>query len=207
MLRFPNRTSQAGTYKTGSPNYVDCSVGAASAGTVTFAAKATDDSWSDGDTMGVLIEKDSSNYWVGLGVWDATNSYVELSTEEEAVGTLSDDDAVVISAVPTTKTFLQVARGAEFIEESGTTRTLSLSDEGHTIRCTSGSAVAITCDDALPVGFHCLIVQEGTGTVTIDSEGTDTCNGAAAGTGVDIAAQWKSAYVYQASAGAWVVVA
>jgi hypothetical protein len=157
--------------------------------------------------MGILVKKDDSNYWVGLGTWDATNSYIELTNEEESVGTLSDNDSVTVAAVPTASTFLAVARGAEFVEESGTTRTLSLSDEGATIRCTSGSAVAITCADTLPVGFHCLVVQEGAGTVTIDSENTDTLNGAAAGTGIEVADQWKSAYVYQSAEGEWVVIA
>lgn len=92
------------------------------------------------------------------------------------------------------------------VTESGTARTLTAADNGKTIRCTNASDVAITCDDSCPVGFHCLIVQEGAGAVTIDSENADTCNGEAAGTGVGIADQWKSAYVYQPTEGAWVVV-
>jgi hypothetical protein len=207
MLRFPNRTAQSGVYKTGTPNYVDAFGGTAVTGMVTFATKVVGDGWNDGDTVGVLVKKDDSNYWVGLGTWDATNNYVELTTEEESIGTLADGDPITISAVPTASTFLAVARGAEFVEESGATRTLSLTDEGATIRCTSGSAVAITCADTLPVGFHCLIVQEGAGTVTIDSENTHSLNGATAGTGVEVAGQWKSAYVYQRAEGEWVVVA
>lgn len=207
MLQNPNRTGQAGTFKTGSPNYIDVSSGAALSGMITFAAKVTDDSWADGDLVGLSIVKDASNYKVWLASWDNTNSYLELVTEEETVGTINDTDAVEVTAVPTRLTIERIWRNAEFIVESGATRTLLATDHGKIICCTNGSAVAITCDDALPAEFHCLIVQEGAGTVTIDSEGTDTCNGAAAGTGVAVSGQWKSAYVYQRTEGAWVVVA
>lgn len=206
MLQHPNATGQAGVFKTGSPNYVDVSSGAALENYSTFSARATADSWAEGDLVGIYIEKDASNNKVWLASWDATNSYLELVSEEETVGTISDTDAVDVSAVPTKLVMEKVMRDAEFVVESGTTRTLSAADHGQTIRCTSGSAVAITLDDALDVGFHCLIVQEGAGAVTVDSEGTDTLNGVAAGTGVALAGQYKSAYVYQASAGAWIII-
>jgi hypothetical protein len=205
-LQFPNRTGQAGTYHTGSPNYVDVdNAKSPIASMVTFAAKATDDSWSDNDTVTIEVRKDSSNWWVGTATWDATNEYLELTTEEDSAGTLSDADDVTVTAVPTRDSFLVVSRGAEFVAEAGTTRTLSAADHGRTIRCTSATAVTITCDDALPVGFHCLVIQEGAGTVSIAIEGTDTVNGDTAA--IDVAAQYQAAYIYQATAGAWVVVA
>lgn len=207
MLQHPNATGQAATFKTGSPNYIDVSTGAALENWSTFAARATADSWADGDLVGIYIEKDTSNHKVWLASWDATNSYLELVSEEDTAGTISDTDSVNVSAVPTKLVMEKVMRDAEFVTEATTTRTLSASDHGQIIRCTSGSAVAITLDDALPVNFHCLIVQEGAGTVTVDSEGTDTLNGVAAGTGVEVSGQWKSAYVYQPVEGAWVVIA
>lgn len=206
MLQHPNATGQTATFKTGSPNYIDVSTGAALENWSTFAARATADAWADGDLVGIYIEKDASNHKVWLASWDDTNSYLELVSEEETAGTISDADAVDVTAVPTKLVMERVMRDAEFVEESGTTRTLSASDHGKTIRCTSASAVAITLDDALDVGFHCLIVQEGAGTVTVDTEGTDTLNGVAPGTGVELPAQYKSTYVYQGSAGAWVIV-
>jgi hypothetical protein len=98
MIRIPNRTAQAATYKTGTPNYVDVSAGAAVTGMVTFSAKAADDLWTDGDTLGIVIRKDDSNYKVWTATWDATNEYLEMGTEEESVGTISDDDAVTVTA-------------------------------------------------------------------------------------------------------------
>lgn len=205
-LQFPNRTGQAGTYYTGSPNYVDVdNAESPISSMVTFAAKATDDSWADGDTVTIEVRKDSSTWWVGTATWDETNEYLELTTEEDSAGTLTNADDVTVTAVPTRDSFLVVSRGAEFVAESGTTRTLSLGDHGHTIRCTSSSAVTITCDDALPVGFHCLVIQEGSGTVSVAIEGTDTVNGGTSA--VEVSGQYKAAYVYQATAGAWMVVA
>lgn len=206
MLQHPNATGQAATFATGSPNYVDVSSGSALSNYATFSATATADSWADGDLVGIYIEKDASNHKVWLASWDATNSYLELVSEEKTVGTINDTDAVNVTAVPTKLVMEKVMRDAEFVAETGTTRTLAATDNGRTIRCTSASAVAITLDDALPVDFHCLIVQEGAGTVTVDSEGTDTLNGVAAGTGVAISGQYKSAYVYQAAEGAWIIV-
>lgn len=207
MLQHPNATGQSGVFKTGSPNYIDVSSGSALENWSTFSARATADSWAEGDLVGIYIEKDASNHKVWLASWDATNSYLELVSEEETAGTISDTDAVNVTAVPTKLTMEKVMRDAEFVADATTSRTLSASDHGQTIRCTSGSAVAITLDDDLPVNFHCLIVQEGAGTVTVDCEGTDTLNGVATGTGVEIADQYKSAYVYQPTEGAWVIIA
>jgi len=53
------------------------------------------------------------------------------------------------------------------ITESGTTRTLSATDNGKVIYCTSNSAVTITCATGLGAGFSCTIIQNGTGKVTV----------------------------------------
>ena len=53
------------------------------------------------------------------------------------------------------------------ITESGTTRTLSSSDNGKVIYCTSGSAVTINCASGLGAGFSVTIIQGGAGKVTV----------------------------------------
>ena len=53
------------------------------------------------------------------------------------------------------------------ITESGTTRTLSATDNGKVIYCTSGSAVTINCAAGLGAGFSCTIIQGGAGKVTV----------------------------------------
>lgn len=60
---------------------------------------------------------------------------------------------------------------AGIITESGTTRTLSASDNGRVIYCTSGSAVTINCAAGLGVGFSCTIIQGGAGKVTVAANG------------------------------------
>lgn len=53
------------------------------------------------------------------------------------------------------------------ITESGTTRTLSATDNGKVIYCTSGSATTINCAAGLGAGFSCTIIQGGAGKVTV----------------------------------------
>ena len=60
---------------------------------------------------------------------------------------------------------------AGIIIESGTTRTLSATDNGRVIYCTSGSAVTITCAAGLGAGFSCTIIQGGAGKVTVAAGG------------------------------------
>lgn len=207
-LRFANRTVQAGTYHTGSPAYVDMSAGAAAAGMVTFSAKAIDDDWADGDRVPVSVVVDADNYWVGVANWDATNSYLQLTTEEESAGTLSDSDAVTVTATITTGAITSAIAQpptAAFVADGATARTLSAQDAGAVICFTSASAVAVTIPDDLPAGFHCSLMREGAGTVTCSISGTDTINGST--NGVQIAAQYGAAYLYQRTEGAWVMVA
>lgn len=61
------------------------------------------------------------------------------------------------------------------VTEAGTSRTLSASDNGKVIYCTSGSAVTITCATGLGVGFSCTIIQGGAGKVTV-AAGAATLN-------------------------------
>ena len=57
------------------------------------------------------------------------------------------------------------------ITESGTTRTLSATDNGKVIYCTSGSAVTINCASGLGAGFSVTIIQGGAGKVTVAANG------------------------------------
>jgi hypothetical protein len=57
------------------------------------------------------------------------------------------------------------------VTESTTTRTLSATDNGKIIYCTSGSAVTINCAADLGVGFNVTIIQGGAGKVTVAANG------------------------------------
>jgi len=205
FLRLPNRTAQAGVYKTGTPNYVDVDEGfAAIAGMVTFDAKATDDGWLALDLVSVLIKKDNSNYKVWIATWDATNKYLKLDTEEETVGTISDADNVEVWAVASSKMMETLIYEPKIVTISGTTHATLDANKGALHRCTSASAVTVTLDEDTLVNWQGLFVREGAGSVTFQKEGTDTINGSS--DAVAISGQFKTAYVYQPSAGAWFVV-
>jgi hypothetical protein len=60
---------------------------------------------------------------------------------------------------------------AGIITEAGTTRTLSATDNGKVIYCTSNSAITITCAAGLGAGFSCTIIQAGTGKITVAAGG------------------------------------
>lgn len=205
-LQFPNRTGQSASYHVGTPNYVDVdSTGSTRSGMQTFASAATADSWAAGDTVTVEVFKDADNWWVGLATWDATNEYLELTSEEDSKGSLADLDAVSVTAVPTRESFLVVSRGVEMVEEISTARTLASSDHGHIVRCVSSGATTITLADTLPVGFHALISQEGEGAVSVQPAGADTLNGST--DPVTVVKRYGAAYLYRPAPTVWVLLA
>lgn len=204
-LRYANRTGQAGVFHTGTPDYVDVdNTFAGEAGYVTFAAKVAERSWATGDTVGVLVKKDNSNYKVWIASWDGANEYLLLVSEEESVGTISNADDVIVRAILTEEVLDNAITEPQIEVETGTTRALSGSDKGKVICCTNGSAVTITLTASLPVNFHCMIVQEGDGAVALARDSTDTINGGA--TNITLAGRYKSGYVYQRTEGTWIAV-
>ena len=208
MLRYPNRVAQTGTHYTGSPDYVNVSGGSALSGRRTFPVVANAQSWITGDLVHVLVKVDDSNWALWEAEWDASNSYLELSTELLKSGTLGNAQAVDVHAVVTQESLLEIATApviGQFVENDAVSLTLSEAHAGRVIRCTSASPTTVTIDDSLPVGFHCVVAREGAGTVTLEIEGSDTVNGDTAG--IPIAKQWGTCYVYQPDESAWVVIA
>lgn len=85
-----------------------------------------------------------------------------------AVSALTGLEELPVVQSSTTKkaTVTQILTGS-IITEATTSRTLSATDNGKIIDCTSASAVTITTAAGLGVGFNCTIIQNGTGKVTI----------------------------------------
>jgi len=94
----------------------------------------------------------------------------------DAVTVLDGTEPLPLVQAGATKkaTVSQVLTG-QIITEAGTSRTLAAGDNGKIIYCTSGSAVTITCDTGLGVGFNATIIQGGDGKVTL-AAGTATLN-------------------------------
>lgn len=79
---------------------------------------------------------------------------------------LTEELPAVQSSSTKKVTVQQILTGVVVTEET-TSRTLSASDNGKIIYCTSSSAVTINCASGLGVGFNCTIIQGGSGKVTI----------------------------------------
>lgn len=69
---------------------------------------------------------------------------------------------------------LPYAVGTPVSTQAGTSYTLTPADSGRWIRFTSGSAVTVTFPVGLGVGFNCLLKMAGTGTVTVQGDGTSS---------------------------------
>lgn len=89
-----------------------------------------------------------------------------------AASTLAGTEVLPVVQSSETKkaTITQILTG-QLVTESGTTRTLSATDNGKVIYCTSGSATTINCAAGLGVGFNCTIIQGGAGKVTVAANG------------------------------------
>jgi hypothetical protein len=107
----------------------------------------------------------------GVGDWAVFNGSVWERVEGGADGNF------VNLSVTGTSTLTDVAAAdytllpAGIITEATTARTLSASDNGRVIYCTSGSATTITCAAGLGAGFSCTIIQGGAGKVTVAAGG------------------------------------
>jgi hypothetical protein len=203
-LRFPNRTGQRGVFKDDTVDYIDVDVTYdIITGYIRFDTKATAESWATNDVMGVLILKDSTNWAIWTAKWDDTNAYLIRVTVEDSAGTISDDDDVDVYAVPTAGMMQQLLYEPQIVEISGTTHSTLDANVGRLHRFTSGSAVTVTLDEDTMVNWQGLFVVEGAGGITVQKEGSDTINGGTASIAVS---QWSTRYVYQPTAGAWIIV-
>jgi hypothetical protein len=83
---------------------------------------------------------------------------------------LTEELPAVQSATTKKVTVQQMLTGV-IVTEATTARTLSATDNGKIIYCTSGSAVTITCAAGLGAGFNVTIIQGGAGKVTVAAGG------------------------------------
>ena len=77
------------------------------------------------------------------------------------------EELPAVQSSTTKKVTVQQMLTGVIVTESGSTRTLSATDNGKIIYCTSSSAVTINCASGLGAGFNCTIIQGGTGKVTV----------------------------------------
>lgn len=77
----------------------------------------------------------------------------------------------------------------EVVTDATTSRTLSATDNGKTIVFTSGSAVTVTCPQTMLASFSCDIIQQGAGTVTMQTSGSATIESTAGASPRTVSAQ------------------
>lgn len=81
------------------------------------------------------------------------------------------EELPAVQSSTTKKVTVQQMLTGVIVTESGTTRTLSATDNGKIIYCTSSSAVTINCASGLGAGFNVTVIQGDTGKVTIAPNG------------------------------------
>lgn len=107
---------------------------------------------------------------------NASGALVPASDNTYDIGNGSSNARDIEASRNMLATSFQLKSGG-IITESGTTRTLSATDNGKVIYCTSSSSVTITTAVGLGAGFSCMIIQGGTGQITTAAGSSTTLNG------------------------------
>lgn len=81
------------------------------------------------------------------------------------------EELPAVQSSATKKVTVQQMLTGVIVTEATTTRTLSATDNGKVIYCTSGSATTINCAADLGAGFNVTIIQGGAGKVTVAANG------------------------------------
>jgi len=119
------------------------------------------------------------------GVFQSNGDHdVTLKTGNSTTGSITITDGangdVTVAPNGTGKTDFNdnaiTGYGADLQTESGTSKTLAAADNGTIIVCSSSSAVTITVPASLPSGFNCMIIQNGSGQISLSASSTTLNN-------------------------------
>ena len=119
------------------------------------------------------------------GVFQSSGNHdVTLKTGNSTTGTITITDGangdITLAPNGSGKTDFNdnaiTGYGADLQTESGTSKTLAASDNGTMIVCSSSSAITITVPASLPTGFNCMIIQSGSGQVSLSASSTTLNN-------------------------------
>jgi len=126
------------------------------------------------DVTAVYMAQDQGATVYAAGV-DITGSTGLILENDETI-TNSTDGTIVIDGKADFNDNAITGYGADLQTESGTTKTLAAADNGTIIVCSSSSAVTITVPASLPTGFNCMIIQSGSGQVSLSASSTTLNN-------------------------------
>lgn len=129
----------------------------------------------------------------------ATTNGLEWSTPEVTLAN---------SATLTNKTLTAPVINLAFNQQTGTSYTVALSDNGKVVEVDNSSAITIsipTNSTAFPIGAQITVVQTGTGQITFaaTTPATTTVNGTP---GLKLRAQWSSAVLIKRDTEKWIIL-
>ena len=126
------------------------------------------------DVTAVYMAQDQGATVYAAGV-DITGSGGLILENDETI-TNSTDGTILINGKADFNDNALTGYGADLQTESGTSKTLAAADNGTIIVCSSSSAVTITVPASLPSGFNCMIIQNGSGQVSLSASSTTLNN-------------------------------
>jgi len=104
---------------------------------------------------------------------NASGALVPASDNTYDIGNGSSNARDIEASRNMLATSFQLKSGG-IITESGTTRTLSATDNGKVIYFTSGSSITVTTATSLGAGFSCVLIQGGAGQITVNQGASTT---------------------------------
>lgn len=122
------------------------------------------------------------------GTITAQVSRTAARTDEIPINQGGSDGKVTLGAVADLAATKFPIDSSAIITDSSTSRTLSSGDNGRPIYFTASSAITVTTASGLGAGFSCLLIQGGSGQITV-AQGAST-------TRVNRSGQYKTAAQY-----------
>jgi hypothetical protein len=144
-------------------------------GTIKNGSGVAQMQWGSGGASNLSLEVATNINPANASVSIAPTGTGVVTINPATAGTINN--MVIGGTTAAVGTFTDVISGAFELSSSGliteatTSRTLSATDNGKIIYCTSGSATTITCAVGLGAGFSVTIIQGGAGKVTVAAGG------------------------------------
>jgi hypothetical protein len=163
---------------------------------------------TDLNAKGDILSASADNTLSILSV--GTNGQVLSANSSTANGLEWTTPAVTLSntVTLTNKTLTSPVINVSFNQQTGTSYSLALSDNGKVVEVLNSSPITVsvpTNSTAFPVGAQITVIQTGTGQITFaaTTPGTTTVN---ATPGLKLRAQWSSAVLIKRDTEQWVVL-
>jgi hypothetical protein len=132
----------------------------------------------------------------------------DISTAQSDISTAQSDISTAQSDITTLETDVTNINELQQNEQTGTTYTLALADDGKVVEMNNASANTLTVPPnssvAFPVGAQILVLQTGAGQTTLAAGAGVTVNSKDGN--LKLSAQWCAATLIKRATDAWVVV-